>query len=64
MIALKSSSSDGSSFKVYKDNLLIGHIYKQRDLTGDKYQAAVDKGGVVDASVKIFDSPNDAIQLY
>jgi hypothetical protein len=61
MIALKSSFSDGSSFKIYKDNLLIGHIHKQRGLTGDKYLASINKSGEEDNTAKIFDSPNDAL---
>ncbi|MGO9145828.1 MAG: hypothetical protein ACLQDF_05615 [Desulfomonilia bacterium] len=62
MIALKSTSSDGALFKVYKDNALIGYIHKFRGLTGDKYQASVDKSGEEENSGKVFDSPNDALQ--
>jgi hypothetical protein len=62
MIALISTSSDGASFKVYKNNILIGHIHKQKGLTGDKYQPAIDKGGEEERAAKIFDSPNDALQ--
>lgn len=62
MIALKSTSSDGSSFKVYKDDTLIGYIHKSKGLSGDKYQAAIDKSGEEERAEKDFDSPNDALQ--
>jgi hypothetical protein len=61
MIALKSSSSDGSSFKVYKDNALIGYIHKFRGLTGDKYLASIDRNGEEESNKKDFDSPSDAL---
>ena len=44
MIAFKSHSSDGSSFQVYEDDKLIGHIRRQTGLNGDKFIAVIDVG--------------------
>ncbi|MGD0820888.1 MAG: hypothetical protein ABSA71_09100 [Desulfomonilia bacterium] len=62
MIALKSSTSDGSSFRVYDDEKLLGYIRKQRGLTGDKYLASIDRNGEEESNKKDFDSPDDALQ--
>ena len=62
MIELKSSSSDGSSFRVYKNNLLIGYIHKSKGASGEKYQASIDKSGKEERADKNFDSPNDALR--
>ena len=45
MIALKSYASDGSSYQVYEDGMLIGHIRRQSSLNGDKYMASIDMNG-------------------
>jgi|GEM_PF-2443213 hypothetical protein len=62
VIALKSSTSDGSSFRVYDDEKLLGYIRKQRGLTGDKYLASIDRNGEEESNKKDFDSPDDALQ--
>lgn len=61
MIALKSRDG-GSSFQVYNDGELIGHINRQKGLTGDKYLAEVDRDGEKGGSGKEFDSPQEALQ--
>lgn len=62
MIALKSSTSDGSSFRVYYDDILIGHIRKLKGLTGDRYMASIDWNGEEKINDKAFDSPDDALR--
>ena len=62
MIALKSYKSDGSSFQVYDDDTLIGHIRRQSSLNGDKFIAVIDVDGKEKSSDKAFDSPDDALQ--
>jgi hypothetical protein len=62
MIALRSSTSDGSSFRVYDDDILIGHIHRQSALTGDRYLASIDYNGEIMSNDKAFDSPDDAVQ--
>ena len=62
MISLKSHSSDGSSYQVYDDDILIGHIRRQTGLNGDKFIAVIDVNGKEKSSDKIFDSPDDALQ--
>lgn len=62
MIALKSYISDGSSFQVYEDGNLIGHIRRQSSLNGDKYLASIDMNGKEKSNDKAFDSPDDALQ--
>lgn len=62
MIALKSSTSDGSSFRVYDDDMLIGHIRRHRALTGDRYLASIDWDGEIVSNDKAFESPDDALQ--
>lgn len=62
MIALKSSTSDGSSFRVYDDDILIGRIHRQRALTGDRYLASIDWNGEEKSNGKQFDSPDQALQ--
>jgi hypothetical protein len=61
MIALKSRDG-GSSFQVYNDYELIGHINRQKGLTGDKYLALVDRGGEKESAGKEIDSPHEALQ--
>lgn len=60
MIALNSRDG-GSSFQVYEDDKLIGHIRRQEGPTGDKYLALVDKDGAEESAGKEFDSPQDAL---
>ena len=62
MIAFKSFKSDGSSFQVYDDDILIGHIRRQSSLNGDKFIAVIDVNGKEKSSDKAFDSPDDALQ--
>ena len=62
MIAFKSHASDGSSFQVYEDNILIGHIRRQSSLNGDKFIAVLNVNGKEKSSDKVFDSPDDALQ--
>ena len=62
MIAFKSFKSDGSSFQVYDDDILIGHIRRQSSLNGDKFIAVIDVDGKEKSSDKVFDSPDDALQ--
>ena len=62
MIAFKSFKSDGSSFQVYEDDILIGHIRRQSSLNGDKFIAVIDVNGEERSSDKAFDSPDDALQ--
>jgi hypothetical protein len=62
MIAFKSHSSDGSSFQVYDDDILIGHIRRQSSLNGDKFIAVLDVDGEETRSDKAFDCPDDALQ--
>ena len=62
MIAFKSHSSDGSSFQVYDDDKLIGHICRQCSLNGDKFIAVIDVNGKEKSSDKAFDSPDEALQ--
>lgn len=60
MIALKSRDG-GSSFQVYDDGELLGHINRQKGLTGDKYLALFDRDGEEENTGKEFDSPQDAL---
>lgn len=62
MIALKSSTSDGSSFRVYDDDILIGYIHRQSALAGDRYLASIDWNGEEKSDGKQFDSPDDALK--
>jgi hypothetical protein len=61
MIALKSYKSDGSSFQVYEDDMLIGHIRRQSSLNGDKYMAAININGEEKSNDIAFDSTDDAL---
>ena len=45
MITFKSHASDGSSYQVYEDDTLIGHIRRQTGLNGDKFIAVIDVSG-------------------
>ena len=62
MISFKSFKSDGSSYQVYDDDTLIGHIRRQTGLNGDKFIAVLDVNGKEKRSDKAFDSPDDALQ--
>jgi len=62
MIALKSYISDGSSFQVYEDDTLIGHILRQTGPNGDKFIAVIDMNGRQKNSDRAFDSPADALE--
>jgi len=62
MITFKSFKSDGSSFQVYDDDILIGHIRRQSSLNGDKFIAVIDVNGEEKSSHKAFDSPDEALQ--
>jgi len=62
MIALKSYISDGSSFQVYENDTLIGHILRQTNFNGDKFIAVIDMNGGQKNSDKAFNSPNEALQ--
>ena len=62
MITLKSYKSDGSSFQVYDDDTLIGHIRRQTGLNGDKFIAVIDVNGEEKISDKVFDSPDEALK--
>ena len=62
MIIFKSNKSDGSSFQVYDDDMLIGHIRRQTGLNGDKFIAVIDVNGKEKSSDKVFDSPDEALQ--
>ena len=62
MIIFKSNKSDGSSFQVYDDDMLIGHIRRQTGLNGDKFIAVIDVNGKEKSSDKAFDSPDDALK--
>ena len=62
MITFKSFKSDGSSFQVYDDDQLIGHIRRQSRLNGEKFIAVIDVNGEEKSSDKIFYSPDDALK--
>jgi hypothetical protein len=62
MITFKSFKSDGSSFQVYEDDTLIGHIRRQTGLNGDKFIAVIDVNGEEKLSNKAFNSPDEALQ--
>jgi len=61
MIALRSSTSDGSSFRVYDGDTLLGHIRRRRGTSGDTYIAVIDRNGQEETNGKGFDSPDDAL---
>jgi hypothetical protein len=62
MIELKSSTSDGSFYQVYKDNRLIGNIFKHKGLSGDRYRALIHGKGKDTAFEKIFEASHEALQ--
>ena len=62
MITLKSSKSDGSEFRVYDGALLLGHIRKQKSISGEKYRAFIERGGQEESSGKEFESPDHALR--
>ena len=59
---MKSFKSDGSSFQVYDDDTLIGHIRRQSSMNGEKFIAVIDVNGKEKSSDKAFDSPDEALQ--
>ncbi len=60
MITLRSSASDGSFYQVYKDNRLIGNIFKQKGLSGDRYRASIHDDDK--AFEKVFDASHEALR--
>ena len=62
MIALKSSTSDGSFYEVFDDEKLIGHVRLKESPSGNSYIASILKGEEEDDVVKDFVSPQDALQ--
>jgi len=62
MIKLKSSTSDGSFYRVYKDNRLIGNIFKQKGLSGDRYHASIYSNEKDKPFEKIFDASHEALK--
>lgn len=62
MIALKSTTSDGSLFQVYDDDNLIGLIVKKKGPSGDRYLASIDKDGEEETSEKEFYASHEALQ--
>ncbi len=61
VIALRSSTSDGSSYQVFEDNELIGYVRLKRTMTCDKYLAAIHWEGEEVISGKDFNTPYDAL---
>jgi len=61
VIELRSSRSDGSSYQVFEDSELIGHVRLKRTMTCDKYIAVIHWGGEEIISGKEFDTPHDAL---
>jgi hypothetical protein len=61
MIALKSQDG-GSSFQVYDDDKLIGHVRMQKGQTGNRYLASIQRNGQEEINRKEFDSPEDALR--
>ena len=45
MIALKSTTSDGSEYQVFDDEKLIGHIHLKKGLSGNRYLASIFQEG-------------------
>jgi hypothetical protein len=62
MITFRSHASDGSSFQVYENDILIGHIRRQTNFNGDKFIAVIDVNGEEKLSNKAFNSPDEALQ--
>lgn len=62
MIALKSSTSDGSSYEVFNNDELIGHVRLKESPSGNSYTASILKGEEEETVVKEFVSPQDALQ--
>ena len=62
MITFRSHASDGSSFQVYENDTLIGHIHRQTNFDGDKFIVVIDVNGEEKLSNKAFDSPGDALE--
>ena len=62
MITLKSSTSDGSSYDVYDEKTLIGHVRLKESLSGNRYLALIYQKGEGKSADKEFDSPQEALQ--
>ena len=62
MITLKSLTSDGSSYDVFDDKTLIGHVRLKESLSGNRYLALIYKKGESKSADKEFDSPQDSLQ--
>lgn len=62
MITIRSSTSDGSSYQVYDNDRLIGHIIKHRGLSGDRYRASIDRDGNEECTEKEFYASHEALQ--
>jgi hypothetical protein len=61
MIALKSSTSDGSSYEVFDDDEFIGHVHLKESPSGNKYLASIFQGEEEKGVEKEFHSPQDAL---
>ncbi|MGD0820358.1 MAG: hypothetical protein ABSA71_06420 [Desulfomonilia bacterium] len=61
MITVRYSANCGSSYQVFKDSELIGHVRIKRSMTSDKYLAVIQGEGEEDCSAKEFDTPYDAM---
>jgi hypothetical protein len=61
MITLRYSTNDGSSYQVFKDSELIGHVRIKKSMTSDKYLAVIKGQEEEDCSAKEFDTPYDAM---
>ena len=61
MITVRYSTNDSSSYQVFKDCELIGHVHIKKSMTSDKYLAVIQGEGEEDCSAKEFDTPYDAM---
>ncbi len=62
MIVLKSLTSDGSSYDVFEDENLIGHVRLKESLSGNRYLALIYQEGEEKSAGEEFISPQDALQ--
>lgn len=63
MITFRSSASNSSLYQVFEDENLIGYVRVQKSQTCDKYQASTYHDGKEENLGKLFDTPQDALQL-
>lgn len=63
MITFRSSASNSSLYQVFEDENLIGYVRIQKSQTCDKYQASTYHDGKEENCGKLFDTPQDALQL-